>query len=137
MIEDRDSLASSEARETALECIEAGIEAGHPRTVVRDAVALEGDSLSIADATYDLAEYEEVLVLGGGYAAAHVAVALEDILADRIDGGVVVTDDPVETERVTVREGDHPVPSERGVDATRELLAAADAADEETLVLAA
>ncbi|GAA0665478.1 glycerate kinase type-2 family protein [Natronoarchaeum mannanilyticum] len=137
MIEDRDSLASSEARETALECIEAGIEAGHPRTVVRDAVALEGDSLSIADATYDLAEYEEVVVLGGGNAAAHVAVALEDILADRIDGGVVVTDDPVETERVTVREGDHPVPSERGVDATRELLAAADAADEETLVLAA
>jgi len=137
MIEDRDSLATSEARETALACVEAGIEAGHPRTVVRDAVALEGNTLSIDGETYDLEEYDEVVVLGGGNAAAHVAVALESVLGDRIDGGVVVTDDPVETERVTVREGDHPVPSERGVDGTREMLGAADAADEETLVLGA
>ncbi|MGQ3411822.1 glycerate kinase type-2 family protein [Natrinema sp. LN54] len=137
MIEDRDRLASSEAREVALACIEAGIEAGHPRTVVRDAVALEGDTLRIADAMYDLGEYDEIVVLGGGNAAAHVAVALETVLGDRIDGGVVVTDDPVETERVTVREGDHPVPSERGVEGTRAVLEAADAAGEETLVLAA
>ncbi|ELY70889.1 glycerate kinase type-2 family protein [Natrinema versiforme] len=137
MIEDRDRLASSEAREAALACVEAGIEAGHPRTVVRDAVALEGDTLRIADATYDLTEYDEVVVLGGGNAAAHVAVALETVLGDRIDRGVVVTDDPVETERVTVREGDHPVPSERGVDGTKAVLEAADAADERTLVLAA
>ncbi|QCS43666.1 glycerate kinase [Natrinema versiforme] len=137
MIEDRDRLASSEAREAALACVEAGIEAGHPRTVVREAVSLEGDTLRVADTTYDLGEYDEVVVLGGGNAAAHVAVALETVLGDRIDRGVVVTDDPVETERVTVREGDHPVPSERGVEGTRAVLEAADAAGEETLVLAA
>ncbi|QLK25003.1 glycerate kinase [Natrinema zhouii] len=137
MISDRDRLASTEAREVALACLEAGIEAGHPRTVVRDAVALEGEILRIADATYDLSEYDEIVVLGGGNAAAHVAVALETILGELIDGGVVVTDDPVETERVTVREGDHPVPSERGVDGTRDVLEAADAATDGTLVLAA
>ncbi|WP_226005449.1 glycerate kinase type-2 family protein [Natrinema salinisoli] len=137
MIEGRDRLASSEGRDVALECVEAGIEAGHPRRVVRDAVAIEGDHLRIADETYDLAEYEEIVVLGGGNAAAHVAVALETVLGDRIDRGIVVTDDPVETEAVTVREGDHPVPSERGVDGTRALLEAADAATEDTLVLAA
>lgn len=137
MISDRDRLASTEAREVALACLEAGIEAGHPRTVVRDAVALEGETLRLADATYDLGEYNEIVVLGGGNAAAHVAVALETILGELIDGGVVVTDDPVETERVTVREGDHPVPSERGVDGTRDVLEAADAATDGTLVLAA
>ncbi|SER60450.1 glycerate kinase type-2 family protein [Natrinema salaciae] len=137
MIADRDRLAASEARDVALECVEAGIEAGHPRTVVRDAVALEGETLSVADATYELREYDELVVLGGGNAAAHVAVALEERLGDRLDRGVVVTDDPVETERVSVREGDHPVPSERGVASTREVLETADAADEETLVLAA
>ncbi|MDF9745597.1 glycerate kinase type-2 family protein [Natrinema salsiterrestre] len=137
MIEDRDRLASTEARDVALECIEAGIEAGHPRTVVRDAVTLDGDTLRVGDATYDLREYEEIVVLGGGNAAAHVAVALETVLGDRIDRGIVVTDDPVETERVTVREGDHPVPSERGVEGTRALLEAAETATEDTLVLAA
>ncbi|AGB32999.1 Hydroxypyruvate reductase [Natrinema pellirubrum DSM 15624] len=137
MIEDRDRLASSEAREAALACVEAGIEAGRPRTVVREAVSLAGETLRVADATYDLSAYDEVRVLGGGNAAAHVAAALEGVLGDRLDGGVVVTDDPVETDRVTVREGDHPTPSERGVAGTRALLEAANAASEDTLVLAA
>ena len=137
MIEDRTRLASTPAREVALDCLEAGIEAGHPRRVIRDAVSLEDDRLRVADATYDLERYDDLLVLGGGNAAAHVAAALEDVLGDRLDGGVVVTDDLVDTERVTVLEGDHPVPSERGVESTQELLAAADAAGEHTLVLAA
>ncbi|WP_254528884.1 glycerate kinase type-2 family protein [Natrinema gelatinilyticum] len=137
MIENRDRLASSAAHDVALECIEAGIEAGHPRRVIRDAVALKGESLRVTGESYDLREYGELVVLGGGNAAAHVAAALEDLLSDRIDGGVVVTDDPVETERVDVREGDHPVPSERGVAGTRDLLEVADGADDGTLVLAA
>ncbi len=136
-IENRDRLATSEAREAALACVEAGIEAGYPRTVVREAVSLEGDTLRVADATYDLEAYDEVVVLGGGNAAAHVAAALEDVLGDRLEGGVVVTDDPVATDCVTVREGDHPTPSERGVAGTRALLEAADAAGEDALVLAA
>ncbi|WP_137288718.1 glycerate kinase type-2 family protein [Natronorubrum halophilum] len=137
MIENRDRLVTTDARDTALSCIEAGIEAGHPRRVVRDALSLEGDTLRIADAAYDLTRYDEVVVIGGGNAAAHVAAALEEVLENRIDRGVVVTDDPAETDRVTVNEGDHPVPSERAVEGTREVLAAADAADERTLVLAA
>ncbi|MFC6717771.1 glycerate kinase [Natrialbaceae archaeon GCM10025810] len=136
-IGERDRLATTEARDVALECLEAGIEAGHPRRVVRDAVSLEEATLRVADATFDLEAYDDVVVLGGGNAAAHVAAALEGILGDRIDGGVVVTDDPVEIDRVAVRRGDHPVPSERGVEGTREVLEAADAADEGTLVLAA
>ncbi|MDQ2049356.1 DUF4147 domain-containing protein [Natronolimnohabitans sp. A-GB9] len=137
MIEDDEALATTDARDTVRSCLEAGIEAGHPRRVIRDAVALDGDTLYVADATYDLTSYDELVVLGGGNAAGHVAAALEDVLGDRIDDGVVVTDDPVETDTIAVREGDHPVPSERGVESTRELLATADAADEGTLVLAA
>ncbi|ELZ17915.1 hydroxypyruvate reductase [Haloterrigena salina JCM 13891] len=151
MIEDRERVATTDARALALECVETGIEAGRPRRVIRETVTLEesetpaesregggaDETLRIADETYDLSAYDEVVVLGGGNAAAHVAAALQDVLGDRIDGGVVVTDDPVDTERVAVREGDHPVPSRRGVESTRELLAAADDADEGTLVLAA
>lgn len=137
MIDNRTQLATSDARETALECLEAGLAAGHPERVIRDAVSLEGDALRVEDATYDLTTFEEIVVLGGGNAAAHVASALEVVLGDRIANGVVVTDDPAETSRVEVLEGDHPVPSERGVEHTRELLAAADACGDRTLVLAA
>ena len=67
-IRNREELATTPARDLALECVEAGIEAAHPRQVVRSSVSLEGDRLTVADATYDLSEHEEVLLVGGGKA---------------------------------------------------------------------
>ncbi|MFB6269612.1 MAG: glycerate kinase [Halobacterium sp.] len=135
-VRDRRALAGTPARDTALACVEAGIEAAHPERVVADAVDLEDGTLRIAGDTYDLTSYERVVVLGGGNAAAHVASALSGVLGDRLDGGVVVTDDPVDVPDVTVLQSDHPVPSERGVEATAELLDAARGCGADTLVLA-
>ena len=136
MIRDRDSLARSPAHECALDCVEAGIDAAHPRQVVGEAVERTGSQLRIDDAVYDLDAYERIVVLGGGKAAAQVAAELESLLADALSGGVVVTDDPCDCEVVTVVEGDHPVPSERGVEGASAVLEEATAADESTLVLA-
>ncbi|MFC7044979.1 glycerate kinase [Halobacteriaceae archaeon GCM10025711] len=133
---DRTGLADTAAHELALDCVEAGIRAARPDRVVTEAVSLDDGVLEIDGRAYDLAGYDEVVVLGGGKAAAHVAAALETVLGDRIAGGVVVTDDPVATDRVEVLPGDHPVPSERGVESTRRVLDRAAAADEDTLVLA-
>lgn len=136
MIRNADRLATTPARETALACVAAGIEAAHPRRVVRESVALDGDALRVGDAEYDLGEYARVLALGGGNAAGHVAAALESVLGDRLDGGAVVTDDPAPTECVEVVRGDHPIPSERAAAGARRVLELAESADEETLVLA-
>ncbi|WP_224269093.1 glycerate kinase type-2 family protein [Haloprofundus salinisoli] len=129
-------LGGSDARETALACLDAGIDAANPERVVADAVALDGTALKIDDNSYDLREFDDVVVLGGGKAGVGVVRALEDVLRDRITGGVVVVPDPAELDRIEVAVGDHPVPSERGVEVTRRLLELADAADERTLVLA-
>lgn len=136
MLGDADRPGTDDRTRTALACLEAGVEASRPRAVVRDAVALDGGTLRVRDRTYDLDAYDEVVVLGGGNAAAHVAAALESVLGDRIDGGVVVTDDPTDVDRVEIRTGDHPVPSERGVTGARAVLDRAEAATAETLVLA-
>jgi len=133
---DRDSLAATPAHDLALDCVAAGIDAARPDRVVQDAVSVDGDDLTIGDEAYDLAAHEEVVVLGGGKAGAQVAAALEAVLGDRLDGGVVVTDDPEETETVEVLPGSHPVPDAAGVESTRALLDRAAAADEDTLVLA-
>ncbi|WP_162224655.1 glycerate kinase type-2 family protein [Halorussus amylolyticus] len=135
-IRDRAALETTSARELALDCAAAGIAAARPRRVVRESVSVAGDDLTVGDATYDLRDYDEVVVLGGGKAAGGVAGALETALGDRIDRGVVVTNAPADCDRVAVREGDHPVPSERGVAGAREVLELADDADENTLVLA-
>src|SRR6056297_377270 len=136
MFADRDRLAATPARETALACVAAGIEAARPAVVVDERVALDDDLLRVDDAAYDLTNYDEVVVLGGGKAAGQVAAALEAVLGDRIADGAVVTDDPVETERVAVLPGDHPVPSEQGVESVRRVRELAADADADTLVLA-
>ncbi|MFC4356481.1 glycerate kinase [Halobium salinum] len=124
------------ARETALACVAAGIEAADPERVVADEVALDGDRLTVGAETYDLADYDRLLVLGGGKAAVGVGRALDRELGDRLTEGLVVAPDPGDAGRVEVAVGDHPVPSERGVDATRRLLDLARDADERTLLLA-
>ncbi|MFB6124635.1 MAG: glycerate kinase [Halanaeroarchaeum sp.] len=134
-VRNRDALGTSPAREDALECIEAGIDAAHPERVVQATVSVEDGRLHVGERTYDLYPYRRVVVLGGGNAAAHVAGALESVLGDRLDDGVVVTDDPTDLATVEALPGDHPVPSETGVESTRTLLEAAHDAGEDTLVL--
>ncbi|WP_306052260.1 glycerate kinase type-2 family protein [Natronococcus wangiae] len=139
MFHQRSRHAKTPARETALAALDAGITAALPETVVDSTVALEGETLRVRDGEYDLERFDRIVVLGGGKATGGVAAALVDLLESRIDDGVVVTTAPDEEAigPVTVREGDHPTPSRRNVDATRELLERADAAGERTLVLAA
>ena len=135
MFANRNRLATDADRETALDCIEAAIEAASPETATRSAVELDGRALSVAESTYDLDAYDEVIVVGAGKAAGGVARELESILGDALSGGVVVTKHPAETERVRAAVGDHPLPTERSVDATTDLVETVRAADERTLVL--
>ncbi len=114
--------------------IEAGIDAAHPRSVIADAVTVEDDLLSVGDSEYSLG-FDRVVVLGGGNAAATAAAALEAVLGDALDGGVVVTDDPVDTETVEVFEGTHPLPSAANVTGTERVLDCARDAGTETLAL--
>ena len=139
-VADRERHASDPARGLALDCVVAGVEAAHPAAVVADALALDDGALTVTavdgtTATRDLAAYDRVLVVGAGNAAGHFAAAVERLLGDRIDGGAVVTDDPVETERIAVRPGDHPTPSEAGVESARRVRALAADAGETDLVI--
>nr|WP_274326199.1 DUF4147 domain-containing protein [Halosimplex aquaticum] len=133
---DRADLARTDAHEVVLDCLEAGIAAARPERVLADALSLSGDQLRIAGEVYDLHAYEDVLVLGGGKAAGQVAAALEERIGDAVDGGVVVTDDPVGTERVEVVEGSHPVPDDTAADGARRIRERAAAAGDRTLVFA-
>lgn len=129
------------ARATARACIEAGIEAADPITVVEDALAVSDGVLEIRSRTddttdtIDLASYDRVVVFGGGNAAGRAASALETVLGAHLDGGIVVTDTPGDTTLIEQLPGDHPLPSPRGVESTRRLLEAAEEADEDTLAL--
>jgi hydroxypyruvate reductase len=149
-IQDAAALAATRGRETALACLRAGIDAARPENVIAESVSLDGETLRVGEATYDLSVVDRLVVVGGGKAAGGVAAGLETLLGDRIDAGAVVVPDAGATadvdagerepgspsHRIERHRGDHPVPSRAGLagaERVRELVAEAD---ERTLVLA-
>lgn len=135
-IENHEQIGGTPATDLALDCIAAGIRAADPAQAVRDAMELHGSTLAVDGDEYDLDAYDRIIVLGGGNAAGTAVTGIEAILGDWIDDGVVVTDNPAETERIRILPGDHPIPSERGVESTRVLLTLADDVGSTDLVIA-
>lgn len=84
---------------------------------VRRSVRREGGLLAVAGRTYDLARYRGVTVVGAGKAGAPMAAALEEILGDRLLGGLVTVKyehtQPLRT--VRLQEAGHPLPDENGL----------------------
>ena len=95
-------------------------------------IRLEG-----SETVVDLDDYRRVIVIGAGKAGAPMARALETILGDRIETGLVVVKtghaEPLSV--VEIVEAAHPVPDENGVAAARRILDLARSADETTLVI--
>jgi len=97
-------------RRLAVQCLLAGIRAAKPKTVIDEQISLYGTDLIIEGNRYAIDDYRNVVVLRGGNAPATAARALETLFGARIDRGAVVTNNPVETERIKILPGDHPIP---------------------------
>ena len=136
MIDQREQLERSTAHTVALDALTAGIAAADPARLTRERVSVSESTVMVGESTISLDGVDEVVVLGGGKAAGMVAAELESLLGDRLDGGVVVTNSPVEAERIEQLPGDHPVPGDASLKNSRRLLSAARDAGENTLILA-
>ncbi|MGB9933709.1 glycerate kinase type-2 family protein [Haloarcula amylolytica] len=135
MIRNRSALADSPAHEVALDCLEAAVDAAAPAVATKSAIERGSETLTIGETAYDLDNYSDIVIVGGGKATGGVTRALESILGDALSGGHVVVKQTVDTETVRSSVGDHPLPSDRNVEATADMLETVDEADEDTLVL--
>ena len=124
-------------RRDALAIFQSALEAVDPEEAVRRHLRIEGETLSLEGRRYDLGACERILVVGAGKAVAPMAKALEDMLGDRIDSGVLVVKDGhgLPLKKIRVREASHPVPDERGVSGTLEILKLLESAGPRDLVL--
>jgi len=121
----------------AVDIFKAAIKAVDPLEAVACTVKAGSDGLQIDDRRLVFDDYERILVVGGGKAAAPMAKALEEILGARIADGVIVVKDGhgLPLQRVRQHEAGHPVPDERGVRGTEEILTLAAGAGARDLVL--
>jgi len=115
----------------------AGIDAVNPYRLVLQSLKVEGNILNIKDVSYDLNQFNNILVIGGGKATAPMAQAVENILGDRIGKGCIVVKYGHTSPLKKIRqiEAGHPLPDEAGVKGTEEILRLLEGADEKTLVI--
>ncbi|MSS70038.1 MAG: glycerate kinase [Candidatus Latescibacteria bacterium] len=127
---------SQKLRADARAVFDAALEAADPKISIRNAVRIEGRTLRVGEGTYDLDAFSRVLVVGAGKASAQMASAVEEVLGDRVSGGLINTkyDHGVPLRRVEVNECGHPVPDEAGVAGTERIVRMLAEADERTLV---
>lgn len=94
---------------------------------MRAALSLSDDILKVDGREYDLSQFDRILVIGAGKASAAMAEALEEILDDRLHGGIIATkyDHGLQLTKTKVMESGHPVPDHAGELASKELLAIA------------
>jgi len=116
----------AEIRKILVELVNSAIEAGSPSSSIRKWVKLEADRLKVGDYEVNLNEVGRIVAIGGGKAGAAMAITLEQILGDRLMGGVVNIPGgtlPGKTVRkIKFVEAGHPVPTESGVKGTRQML---------------
>lgn len=124
-------------KRTAAAIFEAGIRAVDPETCVRNHLRRVDDRLLVGTSAYRLGRGGKVHVIGFGKASAAMARAVEAVLEDRIDYGLVITKygHAVPLKRCRVMEAAHPIPDESGVNATNRLLEQVGWAGPDDLVL--
>jgi glycerate-2-kinase len=136
IIKNFDTLATTGARHDLLTVVEAGLHAIQTPQVIRNAVHIDGDTLTLAGSGYDVRTYEHFYVLAVGKCSLDAVSTLEDILGERITDGVSIDVRPAPAmRRVRCYEGTHPFPSTHNIEHTAQLLALAEQATERDLVL--
>lgn len=120
--------------------LSAAIRAVDPYRVTARHINLEGEHLHLDAQTFPLRRLSRILVVGAGKAGLPMAQAAVDVLGSRIADGLVIVKEgyggPGQVGAVRIREAGHPLPDERGLAATEELLALASSAGPDDLVLA-
>src|SRR4030042_7191449 len=109
------------------ECLtifEAGIKAVNPYQAVKHYLKVEGDFLHLPNHTFNLSAFKNIYVIGAGKASAYMVLALEEILGDRLNGGLVIVKygHGADLKKIKVMEAGHPIPDENGLQGARALI---------------
>ena len=124
-------------REDCMKIFEAALKAVDPYEAVKGHLRLEGEVLSVPGWSLPLEGIKKVVVVGAGKASASMALAVEEILGERIEGGVIVVKyghgRPLR--RLELIEAGHPIPDERGLEGARAVAEVVEGLGEDDLLI--
>ncbi len=108
-----------------------------PGQLVKNKVSIRDSTLLVEKREYDLNNYENIYVVGGGKACAPMAKAVENLLGDKIDKGLIVVkyNHGLPLNKIETVEASHPIPDENGVRGTSNILSLLSKTGEKDLVI--
>lgn len=126
-------------RADALEIIEHAIKSSNPYTAVKNLVRHEAGFLRIGNKEYNLKKLDNIYVVGAGKATFPIALALEEILEEKLSDGLVVLKKGgyQNLNKIKTIAAAHPVPDEHSLKAALGLMDIARRARENDLVISA
>ena len=124
-------------RKTLIDLFHTALAAVDSYSAVLNTARIEHDQLRVTGASYELAAFSRIIVIGAGKATARMALAIETLLGKRITEGLIVVKDghtfPLSI--IEQVEAAHPVPNAAGLDGTQRMLQLLHDCDEKTLVI--
>ncbi len=117
------------------------IEDMDPIKLVKSSLYLDNTILKILGKhTLDLKKFSNIYVVGFGKASGYMAMAMEELLGNYIASGVILVPRGQSSaykrlKRISVYEGDHPIPSKNNMKGTQEILDILSKACEKDLVI--
>lgn len=127
-------------RDDALTVMEAAINAVAPKNAVMEKLQLIDGNVVVDGFMKPLDDVRRVLIVGGGKAGGPMAEAIEEILGDSVEEGVVNilggTEARYRVNRVKLNRASHPVPNDEGAKGVRDMMKLTSNLSPDDLVLA-
>ena len=140
-IRNREELLShgdKESRKIVLDITERTLQRLDAYRRIKSIMRLEGDILYIGSRQWDLSRKRHVYLLGAGKACNHMAMAVDEILGEKLTRGIAIVKIAEDTDvfrKTEVFVGGHPLPNAEGLRACKEILAIVDAAGPDDLFI--
>jgi glycerate 2-kinase len=127
-----------ESRRIVLDITEKTLQKLDSRGRIKSIMRLDGDMLHIGVKSWNLSKKRNVYLLGAGKACNHMAMAVDEILGNRLTRGIVIVKIAEETDvfnKTEVYVGGHPLPNKEGYRACLKMLELVDNAGTDDLFI--
>lgn len=124
-------------RRKAGKIFQAAIHSVDPEEAILNHIKVVNGVLTVGERNLPLKDYNRILIVGAGKADAPMAQAVERLLGQHISDGIIIVKDGhgLPLTRIRIHEASHPVPDERGMRGTEEVLSMVSNAGEHDLVI--
>ena len=123
--------------ENSRKIIAAALQAADPEKLMEASVSIQGEELRIQEHKFDLKSFKNIYVVAFGKAAPFMAKSLDKILGTRIRDGVFLylPQHQISLDSLKSLPASHPLPDERSLQASREILELAAGLGKKDLLL--